>query len=111
MSYINEGCDKYTSSEIRQWITGAEKVLEINIEHNKNKDRVEFIQSLRQQLLDLHADLILKRKEEKKEREQQLTEQALERALKQAEAKEKEKQTKIETNQLLSRLLQMVESL
>ncbi len=98
MSYINEGCDKYTSAQIQSWIDSAEQVLKVNIENNKNKDRVEFIQSLRQQLVDLHADLILKRQEEMKAREE------MKRSTKQID-------DKAETKELLKNLSQMVESL
>ena len=64
MTYKNKGCDKYTSAQIESWIKEAERVLKMNIEHNKNKNHTEFIESLQQQLEDLRADLILKKQEE-----------------------------------------------
>ena len=72
MTYKNEGCDKYTSTEIQSWINRAEEILRINIEHNRNKDSAEFIQSLRQQLDDLRADLIVKKEEESQERTKEM---------------------------------------
>ena len=68
MTYKNKGCDKYTSAQIESWIKRAEQVLKMNIEHNKNKNRTEFIESLQQQLEDLRADLILKKQEELQQR-------------------------------------------
>jgi hypothetical protein len=82
MSYRNEGCDKYTSAQIQSWIDSVQQSLQVNIDHNRNKDRDEFLQKLRQQLDDLRADLILKKQEE----------------------------AKAEMKQLLSRLLQLVDS-
>ena len=77
MSYRNVGCDKLSSADIQLWIVRSEDTLQINIQNNRNADSAEHIQTLRQQLDDLRADLILKKQEEMKSEMKQLLQKLL----------------------------------
>lgn len=64
MPYRNELCEKYTSLEIQRWIETTEHQLRMITGHDPNDDR---IQSFHEMLDNLHADLILKKHEERQE--------------------------------------------
>jgi hypothetical protein len=80
MSYKNEGCEQYTSSQIESWIEDVERTLQVSKE---NHTPPQQIQKIILHLKELHDDLILKKQEE----------------------------NKAEMKQLLTRLLQIVESM
>ena len=64
MSYRNKGCDKYSSLQIQSWMDDTKHVLDESIKHNAPEERITELQK---QIDDLHADLILKKQEEKEE--------------------------------------------
>ena len=70
MAYNYEICEKYTSKQIEQWMEGTEYQVQQLKNNAPHSDQILVLQKL---LGDLHADLILKKQEEKAEMKQLLS--------------------------------------